>query len=313
MSLLFNRKPIVINADLADRIGLNEAIALQQLNYWIQDSTAGEEHHGRKWVYNTFEEWQRDNFPFWSIDTIKRTFTKLKKLGLVETKQLRKAKHDHTNFYTINYESGLLSDQCNLHQSNGAKSANPSGQKASTHKGNLHQSNGAICTDLHTETTTENTTEIITADENSSPVAGGLPVVLSEQKQQGETETVFQDKCRATWKAYAAAYSIRYGVNPVRNAKVNTQVKQLVQRLGEEAAPVAEFFVTNVNEAFIVRKYHDLGALVAGAETYRTQWATGRTMTSGQARQIDSTQTNANAAEEAIRMFRAQQAKGGEQ
>lgn len=313
MSLLFNRKPIVINAELADRIGLNEAIALQQLNYWIQDSTAGEEHHGRKWVYNTFEEWQRDNFPFWSIDTIKRTFTKLKKLGLVETKQLRKAKHDHTNFYTINYESGLLTDQCNLHQSNGAKSSNPSGQNAPVHKGKLHQPNGAKCTDLHTETTTENTTEIITADENSSPVAGGLPVVLSEQKQQVDTETVFQEKCRATWKAYAAAYSIRYGVNPVRNAKVNTQVKQLVQRLGEEAAPVAEFFVRSVNEAFVVRKYHDLGALVAGAETYRTQWATGRTMTSRQAHDIDNTATNANVADEAIRILRERNAQGGTQ
>lgn len=311
MSLLFNRKPIVINAELADRIGLNEAIALQQLNYWIQDSTAGEEHHGRKWVYNTFEEWQRDNFPFWSVDTIKRTFAKLKKLGLVETKQLRKAKHDHTNFYTINYESGLLTDQCNLHQSNGAKSTNHSGQNASTGKGKMPQPNGAKCTNLHTETTTENTTEIITADENSSSVAGDLPVVLSGQQQQDETETVFQAKCRAVWKAYAEAYFIRYQTNPVRNAKINAQVKQLVQRLGEEAAAVAEFYVQSINEAFVVRKCHELGALVAGAETYRTQWATGRAMTAGQARQIDSTQTNANAADEAIRMLREKNARGG--
>ena len=32
MSLLFTRKPIVVNSDLADRIGLNEAIVLQQVN-----------------------------------------------------------------------------------------------------------------------------------------------------------------------------------------------------------------------------------------------------------------------------------------
>lgn len=149
--------------------------------------------------------------------------------------------------------------------------------------------------------------------DNSPPAAGGLPAVLSEQQQQGETETVFQEKCRATWKAYAAAYSIRYGVNPVRNAKVNTQVKELVKRLGEEAAPVAEFFVTNVNEAFVVRKYHDLGALVASAETYRTAWATGHAITSRQARDIDNTATNANVAEEAIRILRERNAQGGTQ
>ena len=53
-----------------------------------------------------------------------------------------------------------------------------------------------------------------------------------------------------------------------------------------------------------------LGTLVAKAEAYRTQWATGRAMTAGQARQIDSTQTNANAADQAKAMLRARREKG---
>ena len=39
--------------------------------------------------------------------------------------------------------------------------------------------------------------------------------------------------CRATWADYCKAYVLRYGVKPVRNAKVNDNVKALVKRLGE--------------------------------------------------------------------------------
>lgn len=146
---------------------------------------------------------------------------------------------------------------------------------------------------------------------NPAPAADVKAVsgALSKQQQADPSETVFQEKCRAAWLAYKAAYTTRYGTPPVRNAKVNALIKQLVQRLGEEAAPVAVFYVQAVNEAFVVRKCHELGALVSGAETYRTQWATGRAMTAGRARQLDSTATNMSVADEALAMLRAKQAR----
>jgi len=149
--------------------------------------------------------------------------------------------------------------------------------------------------------------------ENSAPAprGTGVSVVLPKEKQVDQEETVFQAKCRACWDSYKAAYFDRYQTGPIRNAKVNAQVKQLVQRLGEEAAPVADFFVRNINETYVVRNCHELGVLVAKAEAYRTQWATGRAMTAGQARQIDSTQTNVNAAEQAKAMLRARRDREG--
>ena len=133
----------------------------------------------------------------------------------------------------------------------------------------------------------------------------GAPVVLSEEQQEKQNETLFQSKCRLTWTMYKAAYMQRYGIAPVRNAKVNSQVKSLVQRLGEEAGLVAEFYVYNVSESFVLKKTHDLGVLLSGAESYRTQWATGRAMTNTRAQQMDSTQANASAADEAIALIRA--------
>lgn len=306
MSLLFKRQPLVISPLLACRIGLNEAIVLQQICYWIEETQAGVEHAGRKWVYNTIEQWN-EQFPFWSPDTVKRSLTSLKKRGLVDVRQLNKAKHDRTNFYAINYDSPLLMEEGNLPSSKRAK-------EPSSNSGKMPSSNGAKSAFLHTENTTETTAENVPAAGNPATAPGEvLPAVLSEQKQADQTETVFQAKCRAAWKAYAEAYLIRYQTTPVRNAKINALVKQLVQRLGEEAAAVAGFYVQNINEAYVVRKCHELGALVAGAETYRTQWATGLAMTAGQARQIDSTQTNANVADEAIRILRERAAQGGKQ
>jgi hypothetical protein len=94
-----------------------------------------------------------------------------------------------------------------------------------------------------------------------------------------------------TWAAYRDAYRTRYKTDPVRNAKINGQVKQLVKRLGKEAPEVAAFFLTH-SARFYVEKCHAFGNLLADAEKLRTEWATGRKITSNQAQQADKSQTN---------------------
>lgn len=92
----------------------------------------------------------------------------------------------------------------------------------------------------------------------------------------------------ATWAAYAEAHEARYGVPPVRNARVNAQVAQVVSRLGAEEAPeVARWFVTH-NAGWYVTKGHPIGALLADAEKLRTEWATGRRITRGDAREAET-------------------------
>lgn len=80
------------------------------------------------------------------------------------------------------------------------------------------------------------------------------------------------------FEAYADAYRERYGVEPARNARVNSQCNQLGQRLGEEAIPIAVFFVRH-NGRFYVQKSHPIGALLADAESLRTEWLTGKQVT----------------------------------
>jgi len=160
MSLLLKVKPLVISPVLACRIGLNEAIVLQQICYWLEDTTSGVDHDGRRWVYNTIDEWT-EQFPFWSEKTVKRALSSLRGKGLIYVEQLKKTQHDRTNFYAINHASPLLSDGDKLTPSKRANCPARKGQSVPMDKVNLNPSSGSNWAAL-TENTTENTTESTT-------------------------------------------------------------------------------------------------------------------------------------------------------
>ncbi|HIC1917630.1 hypothetical protein OA787_22455 [Citrobacter freundii] len=214
MSLLMTSRPIVINPDLAYSIGLNEAIALQQINYWLQETKSGMESDGVRWIYNTTEQWL-EQFPFWSESTLKRTFTRLKTLGVLKIEQLNKSQRDMTNFYTINYESELL-DEVKVTESKKSKCTVPSGQNDTMEEVKVTRSIRSKrtdvirskCTDDLTENTTESTTENKTPScpEASQPDALVNPndflsrhptaVVFSAAKRQWGTQ---EDLTCAEW------------------------------------------------------------------------------------------------------------------
>lgn len=103
---LLDERPLLILPTLATKIGLNESIILQQIHYWIQISK--NIHDDKAWVFNTYEEWQ-EQFPFFSLSTIRRTIDKLVKMDILEKGNFNKMGIDRTNWYTINYD--LLSSQ----------------------------------------------------------------------------------------------------------------------------------------------------------------------------------------------------------
>ena len=114
-SLLINEAPLQVLPTLAAKIGLNEAIVLQQLHYWlVNPKNAGKVVDGKKWIFNTYEEWQ-ENFPFWSTRTIARIFASLEQQGIVISDQFNKGAYDRTKFYTIDYDMlGIIDDDKNV-------------------------------------------------------------------------------------------------------------------------------------------------------------------------------------------------------
>jgi len=121
--LLIDDKPVMVLPKLAVAIGLNEAVVLQQVHYWLMTYREAEKqdhyHDGKWWVYNTKAEWA-ENFPWWSESTIWRALTSLRDKGLlITTSEYNKKGYDRTLWYTIDYkalhdlEEGILSKREN--------------------------------------------------------------------------------------------------------------------------------------------------------------------------------------------------------
>ncbi len=101
--LLIDDYPIQVLPKLASEIGLNEAIFIQQLHYWL-NSKSVKNINGHKWIYNTYKDWQKQ-FPFWSVSTIKRTIASLEEKNLIIKGNFNKAGFDKTIWYSINYSA----------------------------------------------------------------------------------------------------------------------------------------------------------------------------------------------------------------
>lgn len=102
-NLLIDDQPLQVLPSLAESIGLNESLVLQQIHWLL--SRSKKKISGKYWVFNTYEEWRDKHFRFFSLSTVRRTIKNLEDLGLItSTTEFNKMKVDKTKWYTINYE-----------------------------------------------------------------------------------------------------------------------------------------------------------------------------------------------------------------
>ena len=99
--LLINENPIMIQPTLVMKLGLNQAIIIQQVHYWLLKSPHIKD--GKRWIYNTYKDWKQQ-FPFWSEKTIMRTFLALEEEGYVISANYNRMKIDKTKWYSIDYD-----------------------------------------------------------------------------------------------------------------------------------------------------------------------------------------------------------------
>ena len=72
---------------------------------------------------------------------------------------------------------------------------------------------------------------------------------------------------------------------------------------------VAAHFL-KTSDAAVLRKCHSLNELLANAESYHTQWVTGQRINGTTARQMERTEANVSAAEQAAQMVLAKRQAG---
>jgi len=102
--LTSNEPFLVLSPSTVKIVGRSAAVVLQQLHYWISSPAHyGNVEEERRWIYNTYEEWQ-GQIKIFSTKTIQRAFKKLSDSGLVLSKKMNKKASDQTKSYTIHYE-----------------------------------------------------------------------------------------------------------------------------------------------------------------------------------------------------------------
>ncbi len=90
--LLENGASLQVSQEAIKLFGLNQAIVLHQLDVLLG---------GVGWVRYTYHQWKEQHFPYWSTNTIQRTFLKLEEADLVLSRP--PTSMDRTKWYTLNY------------------------------------------------------------------------------------------------------------------------------------------------------------------------------------------------------------------
>lgn len=144
-NLLFDEPPQMFQPRLAAAFNdVNEAIVLQQIHYWLKRTSNVRD--GRKWVYNSMANWQKQFYWIKSRSTLTKIFKDLVNRGLLIEANYNKAKFDRTKWYTIDYDA--------FHEFEQALYRN-----CTTSEQELDNATSNSCTTYtidYTETTTEN-------------------------------------------------------------------------------------------------------------------------------------------------------------
>ena len=93
------------NGDIAAKYGVDEAVFIHNLYWWIRKNQANGRHYkdGKTWTYNSIAAWS-ELFPFWSESQVRRIVDKLKNNGAILVESYNKGKFDHTKWYAISDE-----------------------------------------------------------------------------------------------------------------------------------------------------------------------------------------------------------------
>lgn len=85
----------------AEKYGVNEAILLHNILYWLLKNKANESHihEGKVWTFNSAEAFCK-LFPFWSRRKVARILESLESKGAIESGNFNENKYDRTKWYS---------------------------------------------------------------------------------------------------------------------------------------------------------------------------------------------------------------------
>ena len=90
---------------IAQKLGVNEAIIIRNIQFWIEKNKANNKHYydGRYWTYNSISAFCQI-FPFWTRDQIRYILKKLTEKEILISGSFNKNPYDKTLWYSLNDE-----------------------------------------------------------------------------------------------------------------------------------------------------------------------------------------------------------------
>lgn len=90
------------DVDTAKKYGVEAAIIIENLRFWIAKNKANGRHFydGRWWTYNSSKA-MAELFPYWSAKQIERIIAKLKEAGVLHVGHYSQNAYDRTNWYSL--------------------------------------------------------------------------------------------------------------------------------------------------------------------------------------------------------------------
>ncbi len=110
---LINEPPLLVLPSLAAKVGINHAILLQQMHYWLRGSK--HEHDGHTWVYNSYAEWQKQ-LPWLTVRGVRKVIGDLERDGYIVSGTFNRMAFDKTKWYRIDYAAVCGIEQTMCHE-----------------------------------------------------------------------------------------------------------------------------------------------------------------------------------------------------
>ncbi len=238
--LLINEHPLMLLPTLAKAIGLNESIILQQLHYWLNPKINNNKKEGRYWVFNSYNSW-KEQFPFWSETTIKRTILSLEKQLLIVSKNFNNSSFNKTKWYSIDYKK--LSELERIDQIDSINTNHKNFDTIDIHdrldqndpwnRSKRPDEETKMIRSINTETTTETTTDISLREKdldalilewNKNIPSIGYDISLTKKRKQKLTNAFINifKKDMDLWKKYLSIIvESNFLMGNITNFKIN--------------------------------------------------------------------------------------------
>lgn len=125
----------IFDTEIAEKYGIEAAIILQNISFWIEKNAANEKHlhDGKYWTYNSVRAFG-EIFKYMSESTIRRNLLKLETEGLVVTGNFNSLSFDRTIWYSITEKgfSVLKISICHSEQTQYSETTHPFSQTEGT-------------------------------------------------------------------------------------------------------------------------------------------------------------------------------------